>query len=211
MKHPGAGRTARFSAGRRAGGVPGLLALFLLAALPGCALLPIPAPPSTAVAPPASAELRQFRISARVAVKSGEQGFSGTMRWLHSEAADDMLFLSPLGQGVARLERDAAGVTLTTADQRSWRAPDAESLGSEVLGWQVPLKGLPHWVVGRPAPQGPAEAERGADGLLSRLRQQGWQTDYLGYKAVQNVSLPARLVLQNDDLEIRLVIDGWEF
>lgn len=198
---------ARFSAGRRAGGAP---VLFLLAALSGCALLPAP-PPSAAVAPPAAEELRQFRVSARVAVKHGEQGFSGTMRWLHSEAADDMLFLSPLGQGVARLERDAAGVTLTTADQRSWRAPDAESLSSAVLGWQVPLQGLPHWVVGRPAPQGPAEAQRGADGLLSRLRQQGWQTDYLGYKAVQNVSLPARLVLQNDDLEIRLVIDGWEF
>lgn len=190
-------------------GKAGAVAAFLLlAALPGCATPPH-REPAVAVAAGQTAGIGQFRLAGRVSVKHDGQGFSGSLRWFQAGENDDMLFLSPLGQGMAHVVRDAAGVSLTTADQQSYRAPDAESLTEQVLGWRLPLGGLRYWVLGTAAP-GPATPERDQNGRLSRLNQDGWRIDYLGYKPVDGAELPGRIELQRGELEIRLLVDEWD-
>lgn len=182
-------------------------ALALVAALSGCAAVP-PAPETPAAAI-SGKELVRFQISGRVSVKYDGQGFSGSLRWRHEQADDDLLLLSPLGQGVARVARDASGVALTDSDGHIYQAPDAESLTEEVLGWRLPLRGLRYWVAGVPAP-GDARLERDPSGRLARLAQDGWQVDYLGYQAVAGQELPRRMELQHGDVEIRLLLDEWD-
>lgn len=183
-----------------------LLAALLLT---GCAA--VPALPALPAASAAHKNITAFHLAGRIAVKHEGQGFSGSLRWTHDGGRDEVLLQSPLGQGVARIVRDAGGVVLTAADEQTYRAASVEALTHETLGWPLPLRGLEHWVLGRAAPGGAAREILGADGQLSRLVQDGWQVDLERYRVVRGTALPGRLeAVYGNEIEVRLVIDHWE-
>jgi len=176
-------------------------ALFLTCLLlAGCvAFEPLPAPSGSAV--------DSFFLSGRVAVKYGDEAVSGKISWLHERANDDLLLSTPLGQGVARIVRRDATVSLTTSDQKVYQARDVEDLTEQVLGWRLPLAGLPDWVRGRAAAGAPAQIRADSTQRLSELRQSGWLVEFLDYDAASG--LPVRMRLSREEVEIRLVIDSW--
>ncbi|KVW97379.1 lipoprotein insertase outer membrane protein LolB [Thiobacillus denitrificans] len=181
----------------------GRLAVVLLLALTaGCATMP---PPLSADAvPPLSAN---WTLQGRIGVQAGEQSLSGQIHWQHSVATDEVLLTSPLGQGVARIVRDADGVALEVPNQPTRRAPDAESLTREALGYTLPVAGLAWWVQARPDPGSVFEATHDAAGRLAQLKQNGWVIDYLQYAADGR---PRRLAVAREGLQIRLVADSWQ-
>ena len=143
-------------------------------------------------------------------MKQDGEGYSGTLRWAHDASHDEVFLLSPLGQGMARIERTSSGVTLTTSDEKIYRADNVEALTQEVLGWRLPLRGLEYWVLGLAAPESSAHRDFDANRQLSRLTQDGWLVDYPRYQMVQGVNLPTKLeIAHGDNLEVRLVIDRW--
>lgn len=146
-----------------------------------------------------------FELKARAAIRYGEEAATVTVQWRHQAASDDMLITNPIGQGVARILRSEGGATLETGDARRFRAADAESLTAEVLGWRLPLSGLPDWLRARPAPGLESKPTLDADGRLVRLVQDGWQIEYQEYRDQR----PVRMRLVRPDLEIRLVVDSW--
>jgi outer membrane lipoprotein LolB len=190
----------------------GLVRGALLAlALGGCASVPsVPAPdsgkPIHVVEPALPAN---WTLQGRIAVHSGEQSLSGQILWQHRAETDDVLMTSPLGQGVARIVRDAEGVALEMPNQPTRRAADAESLTREALGYALPVAGLVWWVQARPDPASAFEATRDEAGRLDRLRQDGWVITYLQY-AADAPARPRRLVVAREGLEIRLVTDHWQ-
>ncbi|HZQ72508.1 MAG TPA: lipoprotein insertase outer membrane protein LolB [Burkholderiales bacterium] len=171
-------------------------AWLLLALLAGaCVQAPTRPPPADVV----------FDIAGRLAARYAEESFSGGFTWRHAGASDDMLITSPLGQGVARIERDAGSVVLTTAEPREYRAADAESLTEQVLGFRLPLAGLADWVRGAPSPGSPAQEERDEKGRLKSLSQAGWRIEYQDYAGER----PSRLRLAYPGIELRLAITQW--
>jgi outer membrane lipoprotein LolB len=178
-----------------------LLALLLLAVTAGCATPP--AGPVAAVAPLST----NWTLQGRIGIQTGEQSLAGNIRWRHRADMDEVLMTTPLGQGVARIVRDAEGVLLEVPNQPPRRAPDAESLTREALGYALPVAGLVWWVQGRPDPGSASEASHAPAGRLTRLRQDGWVIDYLQYAADAR---PRKLVVARDGLEIRLVADSWQ-
>ncbi|MDD5329834.1 MAG: lipoprotein insertase outer membrane protein LolB [Sulfuricella sp.] len=178
----------------------------------GCAELPVPPEEREAPsAPPAAEAGGAFRLAGRIGVKHDGESFSGSLRWRHNAEDDEIFILSPLGQGIARIVRNAGGVALETAEGRTYHAEDVETLTEEVLGWRLPARGLQYWVAGRAAPDTPAEGATGSDQRLLHLNQGGWRIEYQGYRTVQGVVLPAKLEMLAEDrrLEVRLVIDSW--
>lgn len=173
-----------------------ILAAAALVILPGCAELSFLHP----------AKGLEFELTGRIAVRYNHEGSSGNIAWRHRAQGDELLITSPLGQGVARIERDGEIVSVTTSDRRVYRARDAESLTEQVLGFRVPLGGLADWVRARPAP-GPARETRDAHGRLQEIQQNGWLIDYLAYG--EDGALPTRLRLTYPGLEIRLAINDW--
>lgn len=180
--------------------VTALLAL----TLGGCASLP--PPPSATVGASAQAE---WILQGRIGIRSDEQNLSGQVYWQHRADADDVLMTSPLGQGVARIVRDAEGVALEVPNQPTRRARDAETLTRETLGYALPVAGLSWWVQARPDPARAFEATRDDAGRLVRLKQDGWTIDYLQY-AADAPERPRKLVVTREGLEIRLVADRWQ-
>ncbi|OHE57084.1 MAG: outer membrane lipoprotein LolB [Thiobacillus sp. GWE1_62_9] len=147
-------------------------------------------------------------LQGRIGVQSGEQSMSGQIHWRHRGETDEVLMTSPLGQGVARVVRDAEGVALAMPNQPVRHAPDADTLTREALGYALPVAGLTWWVQARPDPAHAYEATRDAAGRLAQLKQNGWVIEYLQY-AADMPARPRKLVVVREGLEIRLVADSW--
>ncbi|MDO9190175.1 MAG: lipoprotein insertase outer membrane protein LolB [Sulfurimicrobium sp.] len=181
------------------------LALLGLLLLGGCATQP----PRL----PAMADIQNFPatflLNGRIGVQHDGQGFSGNLSWRHNGGEDEIQLRSPLGQTVARIQRNAKSVTLDTPEGH-YTAQSPAELTEQVLGWRLPLEGMQHWVLGRPTPDGAVEIERDDSLRVTRLRQQEWSIEYRDYRMEGNFVLPSRIVMRNDTLEIKLVVDNWE-
>ena len=184
----------------------GLLFAGLLLLLSGCASTP---PTQQSVKRPAQAEQAPFIIAGRIAIKHEGQRSSATVRWTHSTEADEILLFAPLGKTIARIQRNPQGVVLDTSDKH-YAAQDVEELTLQALGWRLPLSGLQYWVMALPTPNSMVEIERDMNGQINLLRQDGWEIRYTRYVTSAPDSLPLRLTLQRDGLEIQLLIDEWE-
>lgn len=172
-------------------------------ALSGCASL-------VAVSIP-DADL-EFELQGRAALRYGDEGGSMRITWRHSGAADDLLITTPLGQGIARITRQDGLVRLVTADGKEYSAADAETLTESVLGWRLPLAGLPDWVRGRPAAGRPAQTRNDDNGRIAGIEQDAWRIAYTAWEG----ALPSRMTLNHEgaggkvSVEIRLIIDQWK-
>ncbi len=185
----------------------GLLAGLLLL-LAGCAsLTPHPSPVDQVVG---RGTLQGFRFSGRLAVQQPAGSDSGKIEWSsHGEQAHVEL-LSPLGSTVAELDRTPQQVHLVLSDHSEYVAPNAEQLTQSVLGYALPLEGLPWWVRGRAAPdEGAVRFVSGPDGHPELLAQGGWIVHYGAWRDVGGESLPTVLSMERDSLTIRLHIDQW--
>jgi outer membrane lipoprotein LolB len=177
---------------------------FGLAVVAGCAAVRAPQ-----ALPASNAGIDRFSLTGRVAVKLEQRGYSAKLNWRHAAAGDRLRLLSPAGSVIAELEADASGATLTTGDKKVYRSGNVQVLTREVLGWDLPLEGLQHWVVGRADPEIPVQAEeRDARGRLTRLTQNDWRISFLAYAG--DSALPARMALAYDSLSLRLIIDRWD-
>jgi outer membrane lipoprotein LolB len=150
-----------------------------------------------------------WTLQGRIGIRTEDQSLSGNFSWQHHAGMDDLLMTSPLGQGVAHITSDASGVTLEVPNQPPHRAPDAESLTRQVLGYALPVSGLAWWVQAHPAPGSVSVIKRDAAGRIAQLRQDGWVIDYLQY-ADDAAARPRKLLVAREGLEIRLVADSWK-
>jgi outer membrane lipoprotein LolB len=147
-------------------------ALGLALILGGCASPPVVAPEQIEAELPVA-----WTLQGRIGIQTDEQSLSGQIRWQHRAETDELMMMSPLGQGIARIVRDAAGVTLEVPDQPVRRARDVESLTHETLGYTLPVSGLVWWVLARPAPDRVFEATHDNIGRILQLKQDGWVID----------------------------------
>ena len=176
----------------------------VLAVVAGCA-----APRAPQALPASNAGIDTFSLTGRVAVKLEQRGYSVKLSWRHAAAGDRLRLLSPVGSVIAEIEADASGAMLTTGDKKVYRSGDVQALTREVLGWDLPLEGLRHWVVGRAEPVLPVQAEqRDVRGRLTTLTQNDWRISFLAYAG--DSALPARMALAYDRLSLRLIIDRWD-
>lgn len=174
------------------------LAAAAIVVIAGCATLPPPAAPLTGDA---------FEVTGRFAARQGSEGGSGRIQWRHSATDDDLLVSNPIGQGIARITRRDGVYTLETADDRKFTSNDADALAAQALGWPLPVSGLPDWLRGQPVPGRPASVERGANGELRLLEQDGWRVEYLAFE--EGGTLPTRLKVSRGDLDLRFSIESW--
>ncbi|MGR8920490.1 MAG: lipoprotein insertase outer membrane protein LolB [Gammaproteobacteria bacterium] len=213
---------ARFTAGRQAAADGDrrrlLLGLTVLAA--GCARFGAksespPAAHETAAAvaarEAAQAAITRWRLVGRIGVQRDDQGFNGAIQWRQDGPSFDIRITAPLNGGTFLLAGDGAGVVLVDPKGALYRAPTAEALMAEHLGWTIPVGGVAWWIRGLTAPA-PAAAQLRRDdaGRLTDFAQDGWRVSVLRYGSGRTPVLPEKLFLSRDTLKLRLVIKQWE-
>lgn len=190
------------------------LVIFIYSLLVGCASFVFKPPEveTSIIKPGEVTSSVNFELMGRVSAKGGDQGFSGGVRWSHTRTDDNIHLLSPFGQIVAQINSNKDIVLLTTSEHKIYRATNVENLTQKVLGWRLPLLGLQYWVRGVNSPITRSEVDRDTDGRIVGIRQDGWAITYTGYFPSQIIQTarPRVLVLNRNNLKIKLVIDNWE-
>jgi outer membrane lipoprotein LolB len=152
-----------------------------------------------------------FDASGRLSARHGNEGVAVNFAWRHAPDQDEFDLATPLGQTVARMRRDAAGVRVERPNEAPADYSDWGSLMTAVLGVPIPVSGLAAWIQGAPDSQSNADIERDRAGRPSVLRQQGWEIVY-AYTDDAGAVRPARLVMRypgSEPIEVRVVVDRW--
>jgi len=155
--------------------------------------------------------LDKWQFSGRIAVKTGDDGFNGKLRWIQDEDSFRATVSGPLGIGTVRIEGDRDGVEITDKDGTATVLQDVEMELYYRYGWTIPVQSLRYWVLGIPDPRVPAATEFDDFDRVSRIEQRGWNVNVGAYREAGGQQMPARLVASSRETSVRLVIDKWVF
>ena len=116
----------------------------------------------------------------------------------------------PFGQGAVELHGGQHGVWLKRADQPAIFAQNPEVLLQQQTGWQLPVTGLSAWLRGLPVGDSDPVVQWDAQGRLLHIGQNGWLIDYQRYLEKGDLSLPKKLRLKRESIQVRFVVDDWQ-
>ena len=159
----------------------------------------------------ALAGLEEWEFRGRIAVKAGDDGFNGRLRWIQDNDAFRATVGGPIGIGTVRIAGNGASAVLTDKDGVDTELDDVELELRYRYGWTIPVQSLRFWALGIPDPALSAEKEFNADGQLVKLAQRGWDVNISRYGPGGGQSMPRLLTATSQDTKVRLVIDSWYF
>lgn len=159
----------------------------------------------------ALAGVDRWEFLGRLSLRTEKEAWTGKVRWRQTGEDFRLHISAPTGQGAIQLMSNPQfGVEVRTAEGDVQYADDAETLLYNHTGWRLPVSGLRLWVIG--LPQGDdaiAQLAFDEQGQIQALEQFQWRVDYLQYRPVGDLSMPRKITLHNDQLDLRIVIDEW--
>lgn len=140
--------------------------------------------------------LIRFVAEGRIALRQGERRDHMRFRWEREADSDTVLLMSPLGQGLAELARDATGARLTQPGQPTITAETLPQLAERVFGTTLPLEAMADWLrAARPALAGEVD---------------GWRVLVSETSPYHQRRLLRVLEARRDDIELKLIVDDWD-
>ncbi len=155
--------------------------------------------------------INQWNVRGRVSIVTGDDGWSGSIRWKQVDSHYDIRIVGPLGQGAMWLQGSPGFVELRSSkNKESVTATDAESLLYRQMGWKIPISGLRYWVLGLFGPGKTEEIKYNKQGLPSEFVQAGWTIRLLRYREVAGQQIPVKIFLNNDRFRVKMIIKLWK-
>ena len=190
-----------------------VLSVALLVALPGCAGGPWRgAPrPSDGAGPPDDV-VPEWRATGKIVarVDKEDRRWGASIDWRQKREQFRIRLSGPFGQGALQLKGRPGEVELRTPEGERRSAPTVSALLADELGWDLPAESLRHWVTARARPGVPVEDwSLDGSGRLASLVQQGWRVGYEYGADSGKHSLPERVTLNGDGVELRIAIRNW--
>ena len=140
--------------------------------------------------------LQRFTAEGRISLRQGDRRDHLRFSWEHAPGSDVVLLMSPLGQGLAELTRDTAGVRLVQPNQATISADTLPQLAQRAFGTPLPLDTMAEWL-------------RGAQPALSG-EVDGWRVVITDTSAFRQHRLLRVMEASRDDVEFKLVVDEWD-
>jgi outer membrane lipoprotein LolB len=154
----------------------------LLTSLTACQLSPTVTPTAASVTPTPPTQRvitapRAFTLTGKIGVKTPQQSGSAFYAWAQTDERFAIDLSGALGIGQTHIEGVQGHVTLDSSKTGHLEAEQPETLLEQATGWQAPISGLAHWVMGVTA--GTADAQtRDDNGRLSTLTEKGWHVRF---------------------------------
>lgn len=146
--------------------------------------------------------LEAFIATGRIALRQEKRSDHLRFRWQHTPVGDAVLFMSPLGSGVAEITRDADSVRLTRPDQPPVVADSLPELAQRVFGVPLPLDALADWLRGaRPELSGVVDGWRIEISDTSPFHQRSPKADSRLLRVA---------TISRGDVELKLIVDDWD-
>jgi outer membrane lipoprotein LolB len=179
----------------------------MLAALGGCAVAPVAPPPFVPADPSAFVS---WTATGRLALAANGEGGSGSFTWQQQAGATTVSLRGPLGAGAMRVTVDGDRLSVTDGDGRSLDTLQTRSLLRERLGADLPWNSLRFWMLGIPAPDGPARVADADRAPLRVIEQADWRIGYDAFRPTLGASLPTRFTATRDGVRLKVTVDEWQ-
>jgi len=177
--------------------------LILVVFLSACVSLP-------KLPPLPASQLDAWRLKGRIAISSDSENWTASVYWQQQGSTYQLRLNMPLGQGALLLEGDEKEVIMRTADNKTYKAANADALMADVLKLDMPVTNLRFWIRGIPAPQSAPDRYLLNDKKqLRHLQQDGWFITYLHYVNVEGIALPKKMFLENQSIKVKIAILEW--
>ncbi len=158
----------------------------------GCAPMPGPAEDIRVLGP----AVPRFFAEGRISVRQGDRRDHVRFRWEHAPDGDVVLLMSPLGQGLAELARDASGARLKQPGQSVVAAEDLPRLAQRIFSAPLPLEAVADWLRGaRPELAGEVD---------------GWRVTVGETASIRAHRLVRAMEASREDVDFKLVVDDWD-
>jgi outer membrane lipoprotein LolB len=195
--------------------IPRLVAILTILVTGGCVT---PPQITVATAPePARWEAHRSAIQAiqtweaegRVAADFAGDSASGSVNWSQSFDLVDFRFRGPFGIGGFRIYGDGDRLRVRTSRGDDFILEDPIEDMRVQLGWALPVRAMRYWIVGIPDPGRPADLAFLPSGALVALVQDGWEVDFADFEERAGFTVPRKVSMRGDGVELRFVIDRW--
>ena len=155
--------------------------------------------------------IQSWNIKGRIAIRNSKESGTLTMYWSQQGSIYELRFIAPFGQGTYLFKGSDTGVSMLGPKDTYLTASTAEELMYQNLGWYVDLNGLKYWIRGMPEP-GVSHNQLLLDekGRLLDMQQSGFNVNVGRYTELNGVSLPEKLSVKNDTIQLKLIIQSWE-
>jgi len=152
--------------------------------------------PTADVSGPLGPPVDSFVATGRISLRQGERRDHLRFRWEHAKNSDIVMFMSPLGQGLAELTRDVQGARLVQPNQAAIAAETLPQLAQRVVGAPLPLEAMTDWLRG---------ARSGLDGEAD-----GWSVVISDTMAHGRHRLLRVIEARREDVDFKLIVDDWD-
>lgn len=161
--------------------------------------------------------LDHWEFSGKIGVRVPERIDSAVInRWQQEDTHFTIDLSSAIfGLGATRIEGNPDFITMTESGEDPVTSYRPKELIQQHIGWPLPISQLRYWVKGIPAPVQSSkdqikELKFDDSGQLSQLNQNGWQINYSKYSRLNNVNLPRKVVLRQQQAKITVIINEWQ-
>jgi len=158
-------------------------------------------------------EINIWAIKGRISIITPEDAWNGSLNWHQVTDSFEIKIIGPLGQGSLHVTGDKNLVTLKTSDKKKKpvTAPDAESLLTKEMGWELPVSQLRYWVKGVPNPFNTfTKVVFDKNGRPMSFEQSGWSVQFFGYKVFKGYDLPRKIFMQKNEFKVKMIIKNWD-
>lgn len=153
--------------------------------------------------------LTHWRLEAKLGVRTEDEAHSANLIWKNSSDDYTIELFGPFGKGKVRIIKRGKQITLRSQDTHR-ASNSARTLLREATGFDVPIQHLKYWIKGLPAPNKRVTQREFDTGSLVAFKQDGWQVRSSRYTAIAPYTLPTKIVMQNNDVKVTLVIKKWQ-
>ncbi|MGR8979383.1 MAG: lipoprotein insertase outer membrane protein LolB [Gammaproteobacteria bacterium] len=147
--------------------------------------------------------LEPWSISGRLGLTGPGESWSASIVWNHHPDSDQIKLSGPLGQGAVAVHLTGDYVTIDRGGGQVETSSNPEQFVNQQLGLFVPIRSLRFWVIGLPRP-----GESFVD-TAAGFKQGEWLVDYPQMLMVDGQPMPQKIVVTNEQVKLKLVIDQW--
>lgn len=147
--------------------------------------------------------IQYWQLRGKIGIRNHRQATSAYLNWQQCSDHFDIRLSGPLGQGSAHLYGDSHRATLQQNKKQVLTSGDPSQLLYQQLGWPIPVRQLPYWIRGIPAPSQEYHTDNHG------FTQSGWQISYPKTSDVEHYQLPAKVVATQAQFTVTLILKNW--
>ena len=156
-------------------------------------------------------KIHSWNIKGRIGFKTTNNAQSATFKWQQEEERFKLHLAGALGLGSMNLEGSPAYIRLQQANGRIIQSNNPEALLQTETGWILPISHISPWLLGHPGDdkRKTTQVVLNQSGQLSRFNHSTWQIQYSKYHLVNNLDLPHKLIISNNEVKVTIIIKDW--